>query len=508
MKTTPSLRNFLLGSALLAVVGTVNAQSTYYWDSNNGTTGFGNTDGTWSATTTGATNRGWTTAATGNVSLTVPPSSVTTTTSDTVNFGTAANAYGTGTRTITVNSTVNVGTLVFGNTSIRTETSGGTINFGANGVITGNTTAGSGVGATIGSTITGAETSLTINGGAGTAVGNVIHYLGTLSGSRTVSIAANTRWDQSAAQTTGENLTYNVDGTFGIRDLVLDSTRTSMEIGELTGSGVVSGAGASNDGFALVIGGKNTSSVFSGAINGNATVEKVGAGTLTLSSTNNYTGATTVSAGTLEISPTGSTNVSSAVSVSNSNSTLIVNGTVNGTLAANVSTIISGSGTIAGATTIAGTLSPGASPGTLTFGNTLALGNTSTAFMEIDGNLGAGVTEGHDLISLTGVGAAGVLTYDGAMTLDIGSIFGTGSYSWNLFNFASEAGAFDSISLADKYTGSLSDLDTNGVWDLTSGSNTWSFTESTGVLALTVIPEPGAALLGSLGLLALLRRRR
>lgn len=95
------------------------------------------------------------------------------------------------------------------------------------------------------------------------------------------------------------------------------------------------------------------------------------------------------------------------------------------------------------------------------------------------------------------------------MTLDIGVIFGAGTYSWNLFDMASETGTFATISLGDQYFGSLLDADLNGIWDLTSGDNTWQFTESTGVLDLAVIPEPSAAaLLGGMGILALLRRRR
>jgi hypothetical protein len=140
------------------------------------------------------------------------------------------------------------------------------------------------------------------------------------------------------------------------------------------------------------------------------------------------------------------------------------------------------------------------------FTDTLVLAGTTV--MEIDGTLGAGVTGGHDFVNLTGAGAAGVLTYGGAMTLDIGVIFGTGTYSWNLFDMASETGTFATLSLGDQYSGSLMDADLNGIWDLTSGDNTWQFTESTGELGLTVIPEPSAALLGGVGVLALLRRRR
>ena len=116
----------------------------------------------------------------------------------------------------------------------------------------------------------------------------------------------------------------------------------------------------------------------------------------------------------------------------------------------------------------------------------------------------AGSAGGNDLANVTGA-----LTYGGALTLDLGTIFGTGTYSWNLFDFAgADSGTFSTITLTDQYSGSLTDGDSNGIWDLTSGNNTWQFTESTGVLGLTVVPEPSAALLGALGMLVLLRRRR
>jgi autotransporter-associated beta strand protein len=216
---------------------------------------------------------------------------------------------------------------------------------------------------------------------------------------------------------------------------------------------------------------------------GTVSLTKEGASTWKLSGANTYTGATNVNGGTLIIN--GST------------STSIVTVGASGTLG--------GSGTVGGATTVNGTFSPGQSPGTMEFENTLTL--VGSTIMEIDGNSGAGVTGGHDFVNLTGAGGAGVLTYGGTMTIDIGTMFGVGSYSWNLFDFASESGTFTSITLADQYSGSLTDAG-GGNWGLTSGNQTWSFTESTGFLDLTVIPEPGAALLGGLGLLALLRRRR
>lgn len=210
---------------------------------------------------------------------------------------------------------------------------------------------------------------------------------------------------------------------------------------------------------------------------------KLGTGTLILSGAHSYTGATNVNHGKLVVNG----------NISTSSLTTVASGTTLG-----------GAGTI-GKTVINGTLAVGNSPGTMAFTDTLGL-NGST-IMEIDGNSGAGVTGGHDFVNLTGSGAAGALTYGGTMTLDIGVIFGIGTYSWNLFDMASETGTFTTISLADQYSGSL--VNTSGVWDLTSGINTWQFTESTGVLGLTVVPEPNLAMLvGGLGMLALLRRRR
>lgn len=220
-------------------------------------------------------------------------------------------------------------------------------------------------------------------------------------------------------------------------------------------------------------------------INNGAALTKATAGTLILDGTNSYSGATNVTDGKLVVN--GNISTSSLTTVS-SGATL------------------GGSGTV-GAAIINGTLAPGNSPGTLAFTNTLSLNGATV--MEIDGTAGAGVTNGHDFVNLTGSGALGVLTYGGALTLDMGVIFSGGSYSWNLFDFASETGTFGTVALADQYSGSLLDADLNGVWDLTSGSNTWQFTQSTGALSLVVVPEPNAAMLvGGLGMLALLRRRR
>ncbi len=305
----------------------------------------------------------------------------------------------------------------------------------------------------------------------------------TLGGSSTIGAV------EYSGTTTSSNRTFIRNapnaGNAGLANGIIDVSTAGQTL-TLSGN-LGSSSSVTNSGWSLGGNGNLTvsSNILDQASTGVTSLDKFGNGILTLSGTNSYEGATTVSAGTL-----------------------LVNGSLANTSSVTVSSgaTLGGSGTVAGATTINGTLAPGNSPGTMIYTNTLTLAGQT--IMEIDGNAGAGVASGHDDVNLTGVGALGVLTTGGTLTLDIGTTFGTGIYSWDLFDFASETGTFSSVSLADQYTGSLTN--TSGVWDLTSGGNTWQFTEATGVLGLTVaIPEPStyAMLLGGLGLLAFLRRR-
>ncbi|HJU10721.1 MAG TPA: autotransporter-associated beta strand repeat-containing protein [Candidatus Binataceae bacterium] len=105
-------------------------------------------------------------------------------------------------------------------------------------------------------------------------------------------------------------------------------TNSSLGIGSLEGDGQVFLGNKK-----LNVGLNNLSTLFSGTIQNNGSLGKMGAGTLTLSGANSYTGATTVSAGALKIANrTGSATGTGAVTV-NAGS-------------------LGGRGTIAGATTI------------------------------------------------------------------------------------------------------------------------------------------------------------
>jgi autotransporter-associated beta strand protein len=308
---------------------------------------------------------------------------------------------------------------------------------------------------------------------------------------------------------TSANLVVNNTNTGAGNNVVLNlSTGSDTTVGSLSGTIATPSSGSNTatintqSGRTFTVN-QTSAGTYAGVIAGagDFTIGASSSNTLTLTGTNTYTGATNVNAGTLNIASGGSTHASSAVEISNSGSALAVNGTVNGTLLANASTTISGTGTVGGAATVSGNLNPGNSAGLLTFGSSLALANTTATTMEIDG-----ITRGgqYDAIDI-----ATSLAYDGALTLDLGAAFGAGTHTFNLFNFASQSGSFDSISLTGFYSGFMVN-DGFGVWSATtnSGDETWSFTQDDGNLSLTVIPEPRAALLGSLGLLILLRRRR
>jgi autotransporter-associated beta strand protein len=215
-----------------------------------------------------------------------------------------------------------------------------------------------------------------------------------------------------------------------------------------------------------------------GDFGGDRGLAKLGTGILQLTNTNTYSGSTTVHAGTLALDASGSIANSSTISVG-TGATLDVSAVSGWTVGATQT--VGGTGAIVGNTTIEGTLSPGQSPGTFAFDNNLSIATAAEYFFE-----------GGDLTTV-----GGTLTLNDDWILSLGSGFMDGG-AITLFTYDT-AGSLDLTP----------SLDISGLGFTPSSSLTLTNTGSEIVLnGVSLIPEPTATLLGSLGLLALLRRRR
>jgi hypothetical protein len=181
---------------------------------------------------------------------------------------------------------------------------------------------------------------------------------------------------------------------------------------------------------------------------------------------------------------------------------LLVNGTLtNSSVTVNGGTL-GGTGSISGTTTIntTGVLSPGASIGTFATG-TLNLNSGSTVLYELNTTATTA-----DLLNVNGD-----LSFDGSVTLslvDLGtsSVLATDTKFSLISYFGSWDGEFFN-GYADDSTFTFSGNEWRINYNDTSAGSVNGGLYANAV-TLTVVPEPGAALLGGLGLLALLHRRR
>ncbi|MFU8892268.1 MAG: beta strand repeat-containing protein [Luteolibacter sp.] len=284
----------------------------------------------------------------------------------------------------------------------------------------------------------------------------------------------------AGAWTLTGNSTYTGSTTIAGGRLEIGGSATLGHVSAGVGNYAGNIAISNNNSGRLVYNSSSTQTL-GGVISGNGAFH-VEDGTVILTGDNTYTGATLVNAGSL-----------------------IINGSTAGsTITVASGATLGGSGTVGGLTTINGFLNPGNSPGVIEFEAGLTLGSTSTTTMEI-----AGIVRDtqYDGVDVTG----GTLTYGGALVLDLQTLFGGGSYTFNLFDAINPAsGEFSSIVFAGAfYSGSFADTG-SGVWSAStnSGNESWIFDHNDGNLYLTVIPEPKTALLGAIGFLMLFRRRR
>lgn len=223
------------------------------------------------------------------------------------------------------------------------------------------------------------------------------------------------------------------------------------------------------------------------------TLIKDGTGTLSLTNENAYTGATIVKAGTLRINTTTTLAAGSSIVVGDTGSSeAVLNATTAGFTVGSTQTLEGIGKVLATAQTVlaSGTISAGdSSVGTISFdGGELTLDGTSKFIFSL------GTTS--DLVSLLN-----------SATLNLGS----GTLGLADFAFSNSggfgAGIYTLISGASTFTGSLDVADLTG--SLNGFSSTLSMSGNDLILTASAIPEPNVvAMLGGLGVLSLLRRRR
>lgn len=296
----------------------------------------------------------------------------------------------------------------------------------------------------------------TLTLGGGTLLVNKDVALGLYTGTNGASGAAGTLNINGGSVTVGGNITTSnsdrATGTLSLNGGALDMTNGSINVDSFTvQAGVL----------------RNVSEIYSGDGETAMALVKTGAGTLEIQGTNTYTGGTNVNEGTL-----------------------LVNGSINGSLDTFTGTTLGGSGSINGA---------------------LHLADSSTLRIELNG-LEAGT--GYNQMNMTSAAGSVSLGTNVTLSLSLGFAPNTSVDTFYFILTRADSGIGYGNSFAGLAEGAEIDLGNGFVGTLTYLAN-WTGNTATSTFTggndvAIAIPEPGTivTLLGGVGLLGLGRFRR
>ena len=326
-------------------------------------------------------------------------------------------------------------------------------------------------------TISGVVSSAIIKNGTGTWT---LSGINTYTGATTIN--AGTLKAGVATQAFGVTSAVTLANTSGA---TLDITGYSNTIGSLTGGGITGGSitlGAAT----LTIGSDNSSpAAYAGEISGSGALTKSGTGTLILSGTNIYTGATTVSTGVLNIQNAAALGTTAAGTTVSNLAALQIQGGITVTEAITLQSPgissdggirnISGDNTLSGAITLSGSSKIASDAGLLSLN--VASGNSITGTYNLTFSGGGNITVA-DLIDIS----SATLTKDGTGTLTFSvtnTYGGTTTINEGILSFA----AFGSNGFAGS----------NGNGTLVLGGGTLQYTGSTASTVQNITLTTGTA---------------